>query len=518
MSKREMMIKSTILISSIVLLSKVFGFLREAVIAGYYGMTQETDAYFFAYSMPAMLFPAVCTSVSTVFLPLYIEKLHNNDKLEADKYGSNVLSVSICLAILLSIIAVVFAPIIVKILAPGFDESTQQMSIFFTRIVMSAFPFLMVQYILTAIMNAQKKFGVPQMSGLVLNIIIIISVVVLANKIGIIALIMGLVVGYVGVVIYLIIFIRKRFKYKVTIHIDNDIKHLMIVTGPVLVGNAVLQLNTIVDKLLSSLLDTGAVSALSYGNTLSMFIYTIIISAIATVYYPFVSDFIVERKNNELKKMISKIIMCLLIILIPISIITCICAEDIVSIVYGRGSFGDDAVLLTAEALRFYSVGFIFTGIREILARTFYAAGKTTIVMKNGMISIACNIVISIIFSRIIGIGGIAMGTSVASLIASMLLLFATKKHFNICKIISKKKEILKIFIATIPLVITALLIINYAVNWGSFARFGVIVLTGCTMYLAILFFLKSEDLILIKNWVMKRIRNKGGKTRGQTI
>ena len=150
--KKNNIITATIIVSIIAILGKFLGYAREAIIAAYYGANALTDAFFFAQGMPAMIFPAVCSSLSTAFISLYVSKTYQEGKTEGDRFASRALLASLTIAILLSCVALFILPIIVPIFAPGFKGTTLSLAINLSRIVMGSFALIMAHYMLTAVL------------------------------------------------------------------------------------------------------------------------------------------------------------------------------------------------------------------------------------------------------------------------------------------------------------------------------------------------------------------------------
>ncbi len=503
MSTRKLMIGSAISVSIIVAISKVLGFLRDAIIAFYFGATSQTDAFFLANNMPALLFPAICSSISLVFLPQYIKKkVNETDEKIADQYASNVLNISCIIAVILGIIGVILSPLVVWIFAPGFDYETKKLAIVFTRIIMSTFVFLMLQYMLSAILNANKAFGRPQMVGIVLNIVCIFSIIFGFSHLGIYSLILGTVLGSFAQVVFLCIFLKGRFKYSFIFKINKEIKELFILTLPVILGNALVQIHEIVDKIVGSLLGNGAVSALSYGATLNSLVRTIIITAISTVYYPFLSELSAKKETEKFNMMINRTFSGIILLLMPITIITMICAKEIVEIVYGRGNFEYDAVLLTSSVLFFYAVGFIFNGIREVAAKTLYAFNEVRVVTLNGAVSVLCNIVFSLLLSRFLGVGGISLATALADIIAAVLLIRALKKQFIEISFYGVRTSIKKGVVSVIVITPICFVIRMYMVskNVNTILCFVIVTIIGLALYLLILKMENTKEIGYFKD------------------
>ncbi|MBQ9833201.1 MAG: hypothetical protein IJO48_05660, partial [Clostridia bacterium] len=109
------LLKATIGVSIFTIASKIFGFVREALIAAYYGSNNATDAYFLAQNMPKMLFPAICNSLSAAFLSIYVSKSVQENDIESDKFASKALTVAGLIALVLSVLGIAFSGIIVPL-------------------------------------------------------------------------------------------------------------------------------------------------------------------------------------------------------------------------------------------------------------------------------------------------------------------------------------------------------------------------------------------------------------------
>ncbi len=193
-------------------------------------------------------------------------------------------------------------------------------------------------------------------------------------------------------------------------------------------ANSIIQINNIVDKILGSTLEAGSLSALSYAGSLNSIVTSILISALSTVLYPIMTEEAAKGNLKRLGELLSENLQSLTFILIPISCIAVISRQNIVSIVFERGSFDSNSTRITAIVLACYAPYYAFSGMREVLNRGFFALQDTKTPMINGAIGVGCNVIFSIIFVRFFGIAGIALGTTLANAIISGLLLYSTHK------------------------------------------------------------------------------------------
>ena len=500
-------LKAAILVSIMTIINKPLGFIREAIIAAYYGASSETDAFFLAQNMPMLLFPTVCMALSTAFITLYVDKSLKDSEEEGSKFACLAVVFNLVIAGILSLFAFVFSPFIVKIFAPGFDKKTLLLATRLTRIVMSAFVFTMIQYMLGAVLRSKKFYLGSNIAGILYNLTIISVTLFIGSRFGVYGLTWTFILGHLVQSIVLIVLAGRRFRFKMPrLVINDDIKQMFKIAVPILIGNSVVQLNSIVDKMLASGLEKGAVSALSYSNTLNSFVITIIISSLTTVLYPTMADYISRGDKTNLINSISSSITMLVLLLTPISIITSIYSKDIVNITYGRGSFDYRASILTSSALQFYGLSFVFTGIREVGTSLFYAYKNTRVPMINGTISVGLNIIFSIILSKFMGIAGIALGTTLALLITTILFLISIKRKIPEISLSGFKKTFYKIAIASVIMLISIVFLKFYTERLSSFIRFSLVTILGFLIYICILYILKCDELIKIKKFVKKRM------------
>lgn len=505
------LLKATIGVSVLTIASKIFGFVREALIAAYYGSNSATDAYFLAQNMPKMLFPAICNSLAAAFLSIFVSKSVQQGDAEGDKFASKALTVSAIIAIVLSIFGIVFAGIIVPFFAPGFDAETAALATKLTQIVMVSFIMLMGQCMFAAILNARKLFVRVQIGSMLFNVIVIAGIFVFGNEKDVAMLTWATVIGHTFQNILLYFFARKRFNFSLPRNLfDSDIKRMIKLALPILLGNSVYQINNIVDKNLASSLGEGAVSALSYSGTLNLLVVAVFITSLTTVLYPTLTRNAAEGNTDEYSSNLLNSISMIGIVIIPISIITFMFSDDIVRIVYERGEFNPEATFLTSQALKYYALGFVFTGVREMMIKGFYARENSKTPMINGIIAVGVNIVSSIILSKYMGIAGIALGTAISGLLAAALLLISMRRDLESVRIRDKKKSVFSMIIAgaacVLVLFVVDMLLASLANmgTIGTLARFAAAVIIGGGVYVAVLAVTKCEEIKMLGGYLKK--------------
>lgn len=509
----QIIMKATLGVAIITIVSKVFGFVRDALFAAYYGSNNATDAYFFAQNMPKMLFPAVCNSIATAFLSIYVSKSVQFDHYEGDKYASKALSVAGLIAVSLSILGIIGANWIVPLLAPGFDAETMSLSVKLTQIVMVSFVMLMGQCMFAAILNARKSFIRVQIGAIFFNVVAIGGIILFGHSKDVVTLTWVIVIGHTLQNMLLFIFAKKNFTLSMPDKLfDEDIARMLRLALPILLGNSVYQINNIVDKNLGSNLGEGAVSALSYSGTLNLLVTAVFITSLATVLYPTLAQIAAEGKDKEYGENLLNSISMITIVMMPIAIITFLFSDDIVRIVYERGHFNPEATAATSAALRFYSIGYVFNAVRDMVVRGFYAREDSKTPMINGAVGVGVNIVASIALYRTMGLAGIALGTSISGIISAVLLMMNMRKKLSGVRLRTKLGSAVKIVAAgaiTVPILYLLnmwLLGVTGTSTLHSLIRFVTFVIVGFGAYYLLLLAMKCQELKMIVSFIKKAL------------
>lgn len=508
MNKKVSLLKASVIVTLIAIFGKFFGFARDAVIAAYYGANWQTDAFFFAQTMPAMLFPALGNSLSTAFVTMYISRTIDKGEKKGEAFASRILLVTLIISVILSILGIIFAPYIVPIFAPGFSEIQAELAVDLTRLTMSAFTLTMASYMFAAILNSKKLFYGSQVAAIGYNLTVIIITLGLGDNQDVQLLTISVILGHFIQVIILIVLLRKRFSFTPKLSpIHTDSKSFLKLAFPILLGNSIVQVNNIIDRALASLLENGAVSALSYSNSLNRLVTGVLITTLSTVVYPSLTTSLSDNNKKKFHHDLQGSLTLIPLIVLPISLLTIIYATEIVEIVYERGNFDSSSTKLTSTALAFYAGMYFFMSIQEIVTRAFYALKNSKTPMINAAIAVALNSVLSIYLAKLMGIGGIALGTTLSTFLASLILLLSLKKELPELNLKPMLKTFLKMSFASIFMVISLVFLKNYLDIYPSLVQFTVATLIGIAIYFISLIIMKTQEVTVLLDNIIKKIR-----------
>lgn len=500
-AKKDSILKATLIVSILVIICKLLGFAREAIIAAYYGANAETDAFFFAQGMPASIFPSICNSISTAFTALYVKKKMDDKLTNGVRYASTMLGVTSIIGIGLSLLGVILAQWLVPIFAPGFKGEQLTLSIHLTRMIMGAFFLTMLQYMLSAILNSNKLFYAAQVANIANNIVVIVITVLVGKDHNIDILTVSVIVGLAINVFILVICCRAFISLKMqfadnfTDTIKKDTKELIKLSLPIVLGNSVIQVNTIVDKALGSLLEEGSLSALTYAGTINAMVTGIFIMSLSTVLYPTLAEEAAIGNMGEFGKKTINSLGMLSILLMFLSFFVLVDSKQIISIIFERGSFDAQAAKITGIVLAAYSFLYVFSGIREVLTRALFAIKDTKTPMLNSAVGVCFNILFSITLVKVIGIAGIAIGTVLSNLIISALLIRSVRRKIPEMNLQPFIISVLKQIVAGIVMLGALYGIRTLLPSINVYLSFLIDVIIGFSVYCIILYVLGCNEL-----------------------
>ena len=507
--------KATMGLMVVTIIAKILGFGRELVLASSYGASMYSDAYITAINIPVVIFTIIGTTLSTVLIPMYFEIRENEGDIASLKFINNMFNIVIVICTLLSIIGFIFAEELVKVFAIGFKDETLIVTIKYTKIIIIGIIFTGLSYVMSAYLQIKNNFTVPGLVTVPRNMAIIISIIMSVNTSPDI-MIWGALIGSLLEFLFQIPFAYKNgYKYKLYFNLrESYIKRILVLITPVLIGVAVNQINVMVDKTLASTLVEGSISALNYANKLNGFVIGIFITSVAAVIYPMLSKLLSKNNNEEFVKYVSSSINSVIILIIPISIGAVVLADPIVRLLFQRGEFNLAAVKMTSIALVMYSIGMTAVGLRDILNRVFYSLKDTKTPMVNGAMSMGMNIILNFILVKYFKIAGLALATSISSIICIVLLLVSLEK-----KIGYFGQD--KIFKTTIKSIISAIIMgfgtytsYNYLnIYLGNefifeFMKLMISIIIGIIIYGVMIVSLKVEEV----NSIISIVKNKIGK------
>lgn len=410
-------------VSALTLATNVLGFGREVLMARAYGATETADAFVTAYSIIAACFLIfTAATVQSAFMPRYQERQARNPIHAAWLFQNTFLYLFlICAAI--SAALMLFSGSIVAVVVPGFPPGKLALTAQLLVWLAPAIVFMATGALLQSISHASNRFLAPAMVPLLSNLIIIACLLALVPHIGVVGLAVGYVLGAMTwwglsfVVRHEIFFVPFRRLGR------EEMVGLLLATLPLVWLLVADQLSAVIQKTLVSDMETGSIATLNYAARLSGLPLGVFASAIATVFFPLLSQAHASKDSVAADRNFRDGLAATILVMLPTSMMFLWGADVIVRTVFERGAFDSSASDRTAYALAFYAAGMVPQALIVYLNRVFFAAQNTRTPMMVGLVSVVIHLGANLFLVEQIGYAGIALGTTVYAVVYAVLLL-----------------------------------------------------------------------------------------------
>jgi len=496
------LIKSTGTFSFFTIISRLLGYARDILIAVFLGAGSLADTFFVAFRIPntfRRLFSE--GTFNAAFVPSYSSLLNNKKK--SQKFANNIFYLLILGLFFLVLIIEILMPLFIFLIAPGFEGDYQKMelAVALTRIT---FPFLMfvsLASFFSAILNSHNKFAIASAAPIIMNILLI--TVLLFGKILNDQLVyyLSYAVTASGILqfVFLYFYVKKYFTLNInfSIKIDNKIKTFFKKLLPSIFSSGVTQINILVGTIIASF-QTSAVSYLYYADRVYQINLAIAGIAIGTIILPQLSKYVQKKNKEKINLIQNKALELSLFLSIPAAMALLIASEEIISSLFGYGSFDELSVKNSAKALFYFAIGLPAFSLIKVFSAFFFARHNTKLPFYISLTSVLLNILISVIFFREIGFVIIPIATTISSWFnAIFLFIFLKKENLFIFNLVFINRFI-KILTATIFMGVFFNYLIHffnhkleYFENLKALYLIGTVIM-GLTFYLLIAFLIKA--------------------------
>ena len=503
-------IKSTGTFSFYTLISRISGYLRDILIAIFLGSGPIADAFFVAFRIPntfRRLFGE--GSFNAAFVPSYSKELVKG-KRKSENFANNIFNLLTIFLLALVLLVELFMPFFVSLIAPGFKSNPEKFALA-TQLTKITFPFILfvsLASFFSAILNSHNRFAAASAAPIILNIIMI-GILVFGKILGeklVIFLSYGVSIAGIIQAVFLVIFVKRFFKPKLkfNLNITKDVKLFFKKLLPSIFSSGVTQINILVGTIIASF-QASAVSILYYADRIYQINLAIAGIAIGTVILPKLSSYIQQNKKLDIDKIQNKSLELSLLLSLPAMLALIIANEEIVSSLFGYGSFDEVSVKNSAKALLYFSIGLPAFALIKIFSSFVFARDNTRIPFYFSTVSVFINILISVYYFRDLGFIIIPIATSISSWVNSILLYIYLHKedYFKINKKLII--QIIRVAISTITMGILLQNLLSYFDSELSFENnykfiyLFVIVILSILIYFVVSLITKAFKLSDIK-------------------
>lgn len=411
--------RAAVVVTALTAVSTIFGFIRDVVIAAVYGAGPSLDAYLVAQGLMNVVLGLVAYAMARSVTPVVAREVaaEGPDCRGHRSFDTAITVTMVILGVGAVLVGLLAAPV-TAVLAPGFEGEQADLAVTLTRIVLLATVLIAGTDLLAAVAQAHGKVVWSSLQGVPFNVIMIGAAGLFGPRYGIEALAVGFVVGSAARLLLQVppllqLGLRVCPRWDLREPRFREIARLM---PPLLVGSAIGNVNSLVDRAVGSTLGDGAITALSYGWRLVNLPETLLIASLLVPLYPALGA--AAGNHPEVRRLVSRGLSVTVTILIPLTLVLMVAALPLARVAYGRGEFTDDDVRATAVAIIWYAPALVAMGVRQVLVSTSYALGDSRAPVLVSLAAMAINVVGDLVLAPVMGLAGIALATS-ASLVTA---------------------------------------------------------------------------------------------------
>ena len=500
------------------LLAKIFGMLRDILMANLYGTSTDAAMAFSAASRIPLLFfdIALGTAVTSAFIPVFNEYLAKGEEKKAFDFANCFINLIILITVIISAIGIIFSWQMASLFAGGLHSEALYLASILIKVLFPTVIFTGVAYCFVGVLQSYGEFLIPSIISLVSNSVLILYIIIFGDKFGITGVSVAMLVAWgAQCAVQIPSLVKMKYSYKFSLNFRNEgIKKVCKLALPIILSTWVQPINTMVNIRLASSLNGGeAMTALDYANKLYIILVGVFSLTATNLIFPSLSRASAGEDGEGFNKIISKAIRYVFFIITPVMVGFLIMSEPIIRLFYERGQFDAQSTALTSTALFCYSLGMLGFGMQEMSNKGFYALhdGKTP--MKVYFLGIGINIILSVILVVVFksGLGGLAISASVSANVIGFTLLY--KLHRRSGGILTRQFWICAFKIGSSAVLMGAVvfLVRELTENYGKLLSVAIPVVFGGLTYFVCCFFCKVEEIRELLD-IFKSIFKKGAE------
>jgi putative peptidoglycan lipid II flippase len=492
------LLKSTFTVGGMTTISRVFGLIRDIVIARLFGAGAEVDAFIVAFRIPNFLRRLFAEGgFQQAFVPVLAEYKEQRDEAAVKALVDQTSATLGLVLFLVTLVGVLAAPVLIMIFASGFDETKHVMASDMLRITFPYILFISLTAFAGSILNTYKQFAVPAFTPVLLNLSLIGCAIWLSPMmdIPIEALAWGVLIAGITQLLFQFPFLlRLKLFPKPGFNKDKEgVSRILKLMLPTLFAVSIVQINLLVDTIFASFLVDGSISWLYYSDRLVEFPLGVFGIALATVLLPNLSSEHAKNAKDKFSNMMDWALRWVFLISVPAAVGLAVLAVPLLATLFQYDEFTSHATIMSGKSLLAYSLGLPAFVLIKIFAAGFFSRQDTKTPVKIGAIAMVANIGFNFIFVGMFQHAGLALATSLSACLQALLLFYLLRKEAVYIPVSGWFKFSLQIIVAVVAM---ALIIINFVAvpelwfAWGMLQRVGVLsvwITFGIVCYFSVL-------------------------------
>lgn len=488
------------------MMSRLLGYARDSVVATFFGAGAAADAFYAAFRISNLLRRALGEgALSASFIPVFSEYASTQSKEKTQDFLNTMFTTLLSLLSVITVLGVVFAPEITKVIAMGFEKTPERfvLTVTLTRYMFPFLMFISLAALITGVLNSFGSFFLPALAPGCLSIAEIGYLLALAPFLTPEQQVIGLALSVaLGGFAQFFIHVPALWKEGYTLRWKWNLKHegvrrvgrLML---PATLGISVDQINAFVDTICASFLAEGAVTALYYANRVMQLPLALFGIALSQVALPSMSAAAAKGATQEVKDTLNFALRLTLFMILPATTGLVILGHPIVQVLFEHGRFNAEATALTNWALIFFSLGLFAYAAVKILASAFYAYQNTRVPVVIAAACVGLNVLLNIFFIKqtAMGVGGLALSTAIASWVNTLALYIMLRRKLGLLGGNKILMTFLKSLIGCVAMGFFCMAVMRLGIMVPLLIRLGLAIAGGSALYML------SAKLLRMDEW-----------------
>jgi putative peptidoglycan lipid II flippase len=430
------LLKAMATVSGMTLISRVLGFVRDAVIARGFGAGLETDAFFVAFRIPNLLRRLFAEGAfSQAFVPILAEYRTRNGEAETKALVDRVATLLTLALLVATALGIAAAPLVVYVSAPGFAANADKfaLTVAMLRITFPYILFISLVALAAGILNTWSRFAVPAFTPTLLNVAFIVGALFAAPYFDPPVMVLAWAV-FVGGVLQLALQVpalarlgmlpRPRLALA-----DPGVRRILLLMGPAVVGVSVGQISLLLNTIFASFLQTGSVSWLYYADRLMEFPTGLLGAALGTILLPSLAKLHSADDGTAYARLLDWGLRLTFLLAVPAAAALAVLATPLIATLFLHGRFDANDLAMTRQALVAYSVGLLGLILVKVLAPGFYARQNIRTPVKIALVTLAATQAMNAVFILPLAHAGLALAIALGACLNAALLYRGLRRH-----------------------------------------------------------------------------------------
>lgn len=424
-------LKAASILMVLELLSQLAALAKQVLVAAQFGTSVEMDRYLAALAIAWLVRMWVSLPIKQTLIPMFRHDMAQRGEASAWARMSVLLNNTGLVLLVLALLVALAAPVLVDLVAPGFNDESEGRATWLVRILVLSIVFAGLQNVLAQILFSYRRFLLPGIAGALENVVAIAVLLVMGGAWGVTGLAVAVVLGtFAQLLVQLPVLWWHRRAYTLRVDLrDPAMKEMTRLSVPLMITAGGSELGRIVDRVFASLLAVGSLSALAFAHRLVAAANNLFIDALQQATFPHFTQLSAEARYEKLSRELFRYLRLILFVAVPLGAGLLVTADLVVRAVYARGAFDETSVRLTAQALVLYALGLPAVAAVRLLSRTFFGLKDTRTPTKVALVRLGVRIGLCVVLIGPLGHMGIALADSLSEMLRAVLLFVMLPAH-----------------------------------------------------------------------------------------